>query len=214
MLIDVPDVRRVHGSAIIYSGVKWKGSCDVGPFAVVGEASRGKQPGDLTTVIGDEAHIRSHSVIYHGNQIGSGLETGHGVLIRELCEIGDNVSLGTGTVIEHHVKIGNRVRLHSNVFVPEYSVLEDSCWLGPNVVLTNAKYPRSARAKDTLHGPIIEANAKIGANATLLPGVTVGRGSLVGAGAVVTHNVPPGMVVVGNPARVSGPIARLPYAQE
>src|SRR5207302_11309531 len=139
----------------------------------------------------------SHTVIYSGNQIGRGFQTGHGVVVREENEIGDDVSLGTGCVIEHHVRIGNNVRLHSNVFVPAYSVLEDGCWLGPNVVLTNAKYPRSARVKEHLVGPRIERGAKIGANATLLPGVRIGRDALVGAGAVVTRDVPEGAVVVG-----------------
>jgi acetyltransferase-like isoleucine patch superfamily enzyme len=93
--------------------------------------------------------------------------------------------------------------------VPEFSVLEEECWLGPHVVLTNAKYPRSRNVKKQLAGPCIERGAKIGANATILPGVRVGAGALVGAGAVVTKDVPPGVVVVGNPARICNDVARL-----
>lgn len=189
----------------------WEGSFHLGPFVIVGEASRDRQPGDLPTRIGDAALIRSHTVVYHGNRIGLRFETGHWVLIREENDIGENVSVGSGTIVEHHVTIGNGVRLHSNVFVPEYSVLEEGCWVGPNVVLTNAKYPRSQSVKDNLRGPHLEAGAKIGANATLLPGVRIGRNSLVGAGAVVTRDVPPGVVVMGNPARISGPLSDLPY---
>lgn len=174
----------------------------IGDFAIVGEPPRGKQPGELETRIGARAVIRSHSVIYAGNVIGDDFETGHGVLVREENEIGDHVSIGSHAVVEHHVKIGNHVRLHTNVFVPEYSVLEDGCWLGPNVVLTNARYPLSRDAKQNLCGPIIQRGAKIGANATLLPGITVGANALVGAGAVVTRDVPAGAVVAGNPARV------------
>jgi acetyltransferase-like isoleucine patch superfamily enzyme len=100
------------------------------------------------------------------------------------------------------------------VFVPEFSVLEEGCWLGPNVVLTNAKYPRSIRVKEQLVGPHIEQGAKIGANATLLPGVRIRRHALVGAGAVVTRDVPEGAVVVGNPARVINHLSRLPYGEQ
>lgn len=121
------------------------------------------------------------------------------MLIREENEIVDDVSIGSGSVVEHHVRIGHRVRLHSNVFVPEFSILKNDCWLGPNVVLTNAKYPRSPRVKEELVGPYIEQGAKIGANATLLPGVRIGRNALVDAGTVVTQNVPAEAVVVGNP---------------
>jgi len=87
------------------------------------------------------------------------------------------------------------------VFVPEFSVLEDDCWLGPNVVVTNALYPRSKSVKENLQGATIKRGAKIGANATLLPGIVIGENALVGAGAVVVDNVPAGAVVVGNPAR-------------
>ena len=86
------------------------------------------------------------------------------------------------------------------------------CWIGPNVVLTNAKYPLSPGAKDQLAGPIIRKGAKIGANVTILPGVTIGENALVGAGAVVAKDVPAGAVVAGNPARVIRQVAELPYS--
>src|SRR5215467_14801391 len=157
-------------TVIIYPGVVWEGAYTLGPFVIVGQTPRGHQPGDLVTRIGAGAYINSHTVIYAGNSIGTNLRVGHGVLIREQNEIGDDVSIGSGSNVEHHVRIGNRVRLHSNVFVPEWSVLEDDCWLGPNVVVTNAKYPTSRSAKQQLAGPYIEKGARIGANTTILPG--------------------------------------------
>lgn len=202
---------RHSGAAVIYPNVFLGDDAVLGPFVLLGEPPAGAGPGDLPTRIGRRAILRSHTVIYAGNTIGDDFQTGHGVLIREENRIGHGVSVGSGSVIEHHVTIGDGVRLHSNVFVPEYTVLEAGCWIGPNVVFTNAKYPRSPGAKAALRGAHVEPEAKIGANATLLPGVRIGRGALVGAGAVVTKDVPPGMVVAGNPARIRGAIRDLPY---
>ncbi len=180
-------------------------------FCILGVPPRGKQDGDLETLIGEGAHLRSHTVVYAGNRIGKNFQTGNKVNIRELNEIGDNVSIGTLSVIEHHVRIGHNVRIHSQVFVPEYSILEEDAWLGPNVVLTNAKYPMSPGAKQSLKGPRIMKGAKIGANTTILPGVVVGRNALVGAGSVVVSDVPDNGVVAGNPARWLKDITKLPY---
>jgi acetyltransferase-like isoleucine patch superfamily enzyme len=196
-------------NSLIFPGVVWEGDCWVGPFVIIGQPPRGQRPGDASTQIATGACINSHTVIYSGNKIGRNFRTGHGVLIREDNEIGHDVSIGSGSNVEHHVRIGNAVRLHSNVFVPELSILEDGCWLGPNVVLTNARYPASPGAKEQLAGPYIEARARIGANTTILPGVRIGADALVGAGAVVTIDVPPGAVVVGNPARVIKHVSQL-----
>jgi acetyltransferase-like isoleucine patch superfamily enzyme len=186
----------------IYPNVSLPEDAQLDDFIVLGKPPRGKQPGDLPLVIGAGCVIRSHTVIYAGNTIGAGLQTGHHVVIREENTIGDHVSIGTHSIVEHHVQIGDGVRLHSRVFVPEYSVLEAGCWLGPGVMVTNARYPLSKGAKERLVGAHIEEGAIIGANATLLPGVRIGARTLVGAGSVVTKDVPPGAVVVGNPARI------------
>lgn len=193
---------KTPDSSKLHPHVQLGANATLGEFVIVGEPARGKTPGEVETRIGDDAVIRSHTVIYAGNRIGSNFQTGHGVLVREDNEIGDDVSIGSHAIVEHHVRIGNHARLHSNVFVPEFSILEDGCWLGPNVVVTNARYPLSPDAKTNLKGAHIKRGAKIGANATLLPGVTIGVNALVGAGAVVTQDVPDGAVVVGNPARV------------
>ena len=188
--------------ALIFENVTVGEDSLIEAWVILGEPPRGHAAGELSTVIGRQAVIRSHSVIYAGNRIGERFQTGHGVMLRELNEIGDDVSIGTHSIIEHHVKIGQQVRIHSNVFIPEYSIIEAGAWIGPNVVFTNALYPLSRDAKQTLTGPHILAGAKIGANATLLPGVIIGKNALVGAGAVVVAHVPDGKVVVGNPARV------------
>jgi acetyltransferase-like isoleucine patch superfamily enzyme len=195
--------------SVIFPGVVWGGDFTLGAFVIVGQPPRGQTPGAAPTHIASGAWINSHTIIYSGNTIGSNFRTGHGVLIREENVIGDDVSIGSGSNVEHHVRIGNRVRLHSNVFVPELSVLEDDCWLGPNAVLTNAKYPASPTTKEELVGAYVETRAKIGANVTILPGIRIGADALVGAGAVVTTNVPPGAVVAGNPARIIKRVSQL-----
>lgn len=195
----------------IFKGVTLGEGTVVEDFCVIGSPPRGKVDGELETIIGSDSVIRSHTVIYAGNRIGNRFQTGNKVNIREENEIGDNVSVGTLSVIEHHVKIGNGVRIHTQVFVPEFTVIEDDAWLGPNVVITNAKYPLSPGVKESLEGPVIRKGAKVGANATILPGVVIGRNALVGAGSVVTKDVPDGAVVVGNPAKIIKVIEDLPY---
>jgi acetyltransferase-like isoleucine patch superfamily enzyme len=195
----------------IFHGVTLGDGSVVEDYCIVGSPPRGKKAGELETIIGRGAIIRSHTVIYAGNRIGDNFQTGNKVNIRESNEIGDNVSIGTLSVIEHHVRIGNGVRMHSQVFVPEFTVIEDDAWLGPSVVITNAKYPLSPGVKETLAGPLIKKGAKIGANATIMPGVVIGVNSLVGAGSVVTKDVPDNGVVAGNPARLIKMISALPY---
>src|SRR5918992_219712 len=191
--------RIIASTAHVLDGVQLGDPCWVGEFVTLGEQPLADNPlPDL--VLGAGARIRSHTVVYGGSTIGARFQTGHGALIRELNEIGDDVSVGSHSVIEHHVRIADRVRVHSNAFIPEYSVLEESAWVGPNVVFTNAAYPVSRGAKDNLRGPHIMERAKIGANATLLPGVTIGRDALIAAGAVVVRDVADGEVVAGNPA--------------
>jgi len=196
---------------ILHPGVTLGPGCQIEDFCIIGAPPRNTADGELPTTIGREALIRSHTVIYAGNRIGACFQTGNKVNIRESNEIGDNVSIGTLSVIEHHVTIGSDVRIHSQAFVPEYTVLEDGAWLGPNVVLTNAKYPLSPSTQENLRGPTIRKGAKIGANVTILPGIVIGENSLVGAGSVVVKDVPDSAVVAGNPARLVNEISRLPY---
>lgn len=201
----------MNGDFIVYDYVKLGAGTVIEDYCIIGVAAKGQKENELDMVIGMESHLRSHTVIYAGNRIGERFQTGNKVNIRELNDIGDNVSIGTLSVIEHHVRIGNNVRIHSQAFIPEYSILEDDTWIGPNVVLTNAKYPLSIGVKDNLKGPLIKRGSIIGANATILPNVVIGENALVGAGSVVVKDVSDGAVVAGNPARNIKNISELPY---
>jgi len=186
----------------IYKNVKIGKGAKIDEFVRIGVPPRGKKDGELVTVIGRNAILRSGTVIYAGNAIGNNFSTGHNAVIREKNKIGNNVSIGTLSCIEHHVRIKDNVRIHSQAFIPEYTVLEEKCWIGPNVVITNAMHPECPKVKKCLKGAHIKKGAKLGANVTLLPAVSVGESALVGAGSVVVKDVPPGAVVCGNPARV------------
>jgi acetyltransferase-like isoleucine patch superfamily enzyme len=188
--------------SVVHPNVRLGESVAIGPFCEVGVPPRGFNDGELETYIGARSIVRSHSVIYAGNVIGDNFQTGHSVLIRESNTFGKGVSVGSHTVVEHHVQIGDYVRIHSQAFIPEFSLLEEGCWIGPNVVFTNAFHPLCPKAKECLKGPRIRRGAKVGANATLLPDVEIGEMALIGAASVVTTDVPAGVVVVGNPARI------------
>lgn len=198
-------------TAIVYPGVKLGKNVTIEDFCIIGVTPRGAIEGELETVIGDDSVIRSHTVIYAGNKIGNKFQTGNKANIRELNDIGNNVSIGTLSVVEHHVKIEDNVRIHTQVFIPEFSTLKKDCWIGPNVVFTNAPYPKSKNVKDELVGPTIHENAIVGANSTLLPGVQIGKDAIVGAGSVVTKDVSAGDVVAGNPAKFMKKKSDLPY---
>jgi len=187
-------------TAVVYPHVKLGKNVVIEDFCVIGAPLRdGSTP---ETVIGDDAHLRTHTVIYSGNKIGHKFQTGNKTNIREHNQIGNNVSIGTLSVVEHHVIIEDDVRIHTSAFVPEYSTLKKGCWIGPHVVLTNAKVPMAPDAKEKLKGPTIEAKAIVGANSTISPGVHIAEKALIGSGTVVTKDISEKEIVVGNPGKV------------
>ena len=155
-------------------------------------------------VIGYGARLRSGTIVYAGSVIGAGLQTGHNVTIREESTIGDDVSIWTNTVIDYGCRIGDRVKIHSNCYIAQFTVIEDDAFLAPGVTLANDLYPGYESSADVMAGPYIEAGAQIGVNTTILPYVRIGAGAIVGAGSVVTKDVPAGAVAYGSPAIVSG----------
>jgi len=185
----------------IYNNVKLGKNVIIEDYCIIGKPPMNFSDGELETIIGDNAIIRSHTIIYAGNIIGYNFQTGHHVVIRENNKIGNQVSIGTLSCIEHHIIIEDEVRCHSQVFIPEFTIIKKNAWIGPNVVITNAKYPQSKNVKKNLKGAIIEQNAIIGANVTILPGLLIGKHTLIGCGSVVTNDVDDFNVVVGNPAK-------------
>jgi acetyltransferase-like isoleucine patch superfamily enzyme len=190
----------IASTAIIHPNVELGDNVVIEDYCIIGAPFKGYS--QEKTFIGDNAIIRSGTVIYAGNVIGDNFQAGNKANVRELNEIGKNVSIGTLAVVEHHVKIEDGVRIHSQAFIPEFTILERNCWIGPNVVITNARFPKHPSAKEDLLGVCVQENAKVGAHSTLLPGITVGKNALIGAGSVVTKNVMDGVIVAGNPASI------------
>jgi acetyltransferase-like isoleucine patch superfamily enzyme len=177
--------------------------------AILGEVP-GRPMASLALQVGSHAVIRAHSVIYAGSQIGSHLETGHGVVIREENRLGDHLSIWNNSTIDYGCIVGNRVRIHCNVYVAQFTTIEDDVFLAPGVMIANDRHPI---CKACMKGPTIKRGARVGINATLLPEIVVGEEALIGAGAVVTKDVPAGAVVVGNPARIIGRAKDLTHSQ-
>jgi len=168
---------------------------------VLGYPPFGEDPGKSKLVIGSDAFIRTNTVIYGNSTIGNNFQCGHNVVIRELNEIGNDVLIHSGSQIFPRNKIGDNVSIHANCFL-EGVTLEDDVVLGPNVIFTDDLHPRCPKYLECVRGAVVRRGAKIGANSTILPGVSIGEGALVGSGSVVTKDVLAGSVVVGNPARV------------
>jgi UDP-2-acetamido-3-amino-2,3-dideoxy-glucuronate N-acetyltransferase len=119
------------------------------------------------------------------------------------CEIGENTKIDAYVYIEEGVRIGNNCKIRPFVFIPTGVTIEDNVFVAPGVMFTNDKYPRANGAWKLLETRVRES-ASIGAGCVINPGVTIGRNALVGAGAVVTHDVPDNSIAAGNPARVIG----------
>jgi len=159
-------------------------------------------------------------------KIGDGTSIWHQVQVREGAKLGRNCILGKGVYVDFDVQIGNNVKIQNYVSVYHGVTIEDGVFVGPHVIFTNDKRPRainvdgSLKAADdwTLTTTLVREGASIGANATIVCGITIGRWAMVGAGAVVTKDVPDYGLVWGNPARLQGFVcpcgARLEYGTE
>lgn len=145
------------------------------------------------------------AVIDEGCTIGKGTRIWHFTHVMAGCTIGEDCNLGQNVVVSPGVVLGNQVKVQNNVSIYTGVICEDDVFLGPSMVFTNVINPRSAIArKDQYKQTRVEKGASIGANATIICGITIGQYSFIGAGAVVTHDVAPFELVVGNPARHSG----------
>jgi len=169
----------------------------IDPGVILGYRT-GRRITDFSVHIGPGARIRAGTVIYAGSRIGARLQTGHNVVIREQNTIGDELSIWNNSTIDYGCEIGNTVKIHCNVYVAQFTILEDDVFLAPGVTIANDPHPLCGLC---MRGPIIKRRARIGVNVTLLSHITIGEGALIGAGSVVTKDIPAYTVAYGNPAR-------------
>jgi len=190
--VEVGPFSIVHGNAVIGDRTKIGAYCELGLPTPLGNS--------LPLEIGCDSLIRSHSMFYEASRFGAGLTTGHRVTVRENTIAGCGFQIGTLCEIQGDCQVGDYVRFQSSIFVGKKTKIGNFVWILPYAVLTNDPTPPS----NDLIGCVIEDYATISAMAVILPGVTVGRHSLVAAHACVSRDVPPRMVAAGVPSRIVG----------
>ncbi|MBI4575845.1 MAG: N-acetyltransferase [Planctomycetes bacterium] len=152
--------------------------------------------------IGDGSIVGSHSVVYRGARIGDRVLVADYASVREEVVVSDETIVGNGVVIENRCRIGSRVKLETKAYVCALSEVGDGCFVAPGAVFTNDNYLGRTKERFLHHrGPTLERGARVGANATLLPGIRVGKEGVVAAGSVATRDVPAAQIVLGAPAR-------------
>lgn len=152
----------------------------------------------------DSIYIHPTAIVEENVQIGENTRIWHFVHVRKNAKIGKNCNIGKDVYIDTGVSIGNNVKIQNGVSVYRGVTIEDDVFIGPYAVFTNDLYPRSFNEEWELVSTLIKKGASIGANSTIVCGVIIGEYAMVGAGAVVTKNVPPYGLVLGNPARLRG----------
>jgi acetyltransferase-like isoleucine patch superfamily enzyme len=200
---------EVHPSAIVYPGTVLGEGVKVLENAVVGKQpslsprSTAKREPLPPTVIGDGTIVSTGAIVFAGSRIGARAILGDQSCVRERVEVGDDVVLGRGSLIENDTTVGARTTIQAGAYITAYCTLEADVFIAPCVVTTNDNFMgRTERRHELIKGPTIRRGARIGGGAILCPGIEIGEEAFVGAGAVVTKDVPARKLVVGNPARV------------
>ena len=205
---------EIHPTAIVYPGTVFGEGVKVLEHAVVGKQptlsprSTAKREPLPSTELGDGTVVSTGAIVFAGSTTGARVIVGDQACVRERVRIGDDVVIGRGSLIENDTTVGALTKIQADAYITAYSTLEDNVFIAPCVVTTNDNFMgRTERRHELIAGPTIRRGARVGGGAVLCPGIEIGEDAFVGAGAVVTKDVPPRMVVVGNPARVIREVA-------
>jgi acetyltransferase-like isoleucine patch superfamily enzyme len=201
-------VAEIHPTATVYEGTVLGEGVKVLEGAVVGKQptlsprSTAKREPLQPTTIGDGSIVSTGAIVFAGSQIGARVILGDQSCVRERVEIGDDVVLGRGSYVENDTTIGAMTKIQAEAYITAYSTLEEHVFIAPCVVTTNDNWMgRTEQRFGNVKGPTIRRGARIGGGAILCPAVEIGEEAFIGAGAVVTKDVPARAVMVGNPAR-------------
>jgi len=200
---------HVAETAIVFPGTVIGEGCKILDYAVVG-----KQPtlGPRSTANREELPqlefgagtiVSTAAIVFAGTVIGERGIVGDQACVRERCTIGDDVVIGRGALVENDTMVGSLTKIQADAYMTAYTTVEERVFIAPRVITTNDNFMGRTEQRHALRkGPTIRRGARVGAGAVLCPAVEIGEEAFVGAGAVVVRNVPPRVVVVGNPARV------------
>jgi acetyltransferase-like isoleucine patch superfamily enzyme len=201
-------VAEVHPTATVYEGTVFGEGVKVLEGAVVGKQptlsprSTAKREPLPPAVLGAGTVVSAGAIVFAGTEVGSRVILGDQSCVRERVSIGDDVVVGRGSLVENDTSVGARTKIQADAYVTAYTTVEEDVFIAPCVVTTNDNFMgRTERRLALLKGPTIRRGARIGGGAILCPGVEIGEEAFVGAGAVVTRDVEPRALVVGNPAR-------------
>jgi UDP-2-acetamido-3-amino-2,3-dideoxy-glucuronate N-acetyltransferase len=196
-------------TAIVYPGTIVPDDCTILDYAVVGKLpklsprSTTKQEDLPPLELGPGTVVSTGAIVFAGTRIGARVIVGDQACVRERCEVGDDVVIGRGSLVENDTKVGARTKVQAMAYITAYATLEDDVFIAPCVQTSNDNFMgRTEKRHQLRKGPTIRHGARVGVGAVLCPAVEIGEEAFVGAGAVVVKDVPPRVVVVGNPARV------------
>jgi len=205
---------EIHSTAIVYPGTVLGEGVKVLEYAVVGKQpvlsprSTAKRDPLPPAELGAGTIVSTGAVVFAGTKVGERVIIGDQSCVRERVTIGDDVVLGRGSLVENDTTIGALTKIQADAYITAYSTLEENVFIAPCVMTTNDNFMgRTERRHELIAGPTIRRGARVGGGAILCPGVEIGEEAFVGAGAVVTKDVPPRMLVVGNPAKVLREVA-------
>jgi acetyltransferase-like isoleucine patch superfamily enzyme len=200
---DIAPTAVVHQGTVIGEECKILDGAVVGKLPTLSPRSTARQEELAPLELGAWTIVSTGAIVFAGTRLGARVIVGDQACVRERCDIGDDVVIGRGALVENDTSIGANTKVQAMAYVTAYSILEEDVFIAPCVITTNDNFMgRTERRHALRRGPTIRRGARIGAGAVICPGVEIGEEAFVGAGAVVVRDVPPRVVVVGNPARI------------
>jgi acetyltransferase-like isoleucine patch superfamily enzyme len=194
----------LHAGTVVGAGARLQDGCVIGKPVALGPSSTSPRAVPPPAVVGAACVIGAHAVVVAGARLHDGCVVADQAHVRERTTIGADSVVGRAASVENDVEVGARVRIQTGAYVTAYSLVEDDVFIAPHVITTNDPTAGRRTGGESLRGPTLRRGCRIGGGAVLLPGVEVGPEAFVAAGAVVTRDVPAGMLALGVPARVVG----------